>query len=62
MSDRSGRGLMTAGAVVTIVGIGIVLVRVYRIPEYWMPLLVGLGLFACGFIRWLTSRDSGRQQ
>lgn len=62
MSERSGRGLMTAGAVVTIVGIGIVLVRVYRIPEYWMPLLVGLGLFTCGFIRWLTSGgDSGRQ-
>ena len=51
---------MTAGAVVMIIGIGVVLVRVYHIPEYWMPLLVGLGIFVCGLIRWLTSRDQRR--
>lgn len=56
MADRSGRGLMTAGAIVTLVGIGIVLVKVLRVPEYWVPLMVGLGLFLVGAMRWLTSR------
>jgi hypothetical protein len=56
MADRSGRGLMTAGAIVTLVGIGIILVKVLRVPEYWVPLMVGLGLFLVGAMRWLTSR------
>ena len=56
MTDRSGRGLMTAGAIVTLVGIGIILVKVLRVPEYWVPLMVGLGLFLVGAMRWLTSR------
>jgi hypothetical protein len=60
MAEQPGRRLMTAGAVVMIIGLGIVLVRVYHIPEYWMPLLVGLGIFVCGLIRWLTSRDQRR--
>jgi hypothetical protein len=47
---------MTAGAIVTVVGIGIVLIKVLRVPEYWLPLLVGVGLFGLGTIRWLTSR------
>jgi hypothetical protein len=47
---------MTAGAIVTLVGIGIILVKVLRVPEYWVPLMVGLGLFLVGAMRWLTSR------
>jgi hypothetical protein len=47
---------MTAGAIVTLVGVGIVLVRVLRVPEYWVPLMVGLGLFLVGATRWITSR------
>jgi hypothetical protein len=47
---------MTAGAIVTLVGVGIVLVRVLRVPEYWVPLMVGLGLFLVGAMRWITSR------
>jgi hypothetical protein len=57
MVGGSGRGLMTAGLIVAFVGLCIVLIRVLRVPEYWVPLLVGVGLFLLGFIRWLTSRD-----
>lgn len=57
MADGSGRGLMTAGLIVAFVGLCIVLIRVLRVPEYWIPLLVGVGLFLLGFIRWLTSRE-----
>jgi hypothetical protein len=56
MADKSGRGLMTAGAIVTFVGLCIVLIRLLRVPEYWVPLMVGLGLFLLGLVRWLTSR------
>jgi hypothetical protein len=47
---------MTAGAIVTFVGLCIVLIRLLRVPEYWMPLMVGVGLFLIGLVRWLTSR------
>jgi hypothetical protein len=56
MADKSGRGLMTAGAIVTFVGLCIVLIRLLRVPEYWVPLMVGVGLFLIGLVRWLTSR------
>ena len=54
---RSGAGLMTAGAIVIVVGLGIVLVRTLEIPRYWVPLLVGIALFVLGAIRWATSRE-----
>ena len=57
VADRSGRGLMMAGAIVTFVGLCIVLVKVARVPEYWIPLMVGVGLFLLGLIRWLTRKD-----
>src|SRR4026207_839533 len=41
--DRSGRHLMMAGAIVTVVGLGIILVRELGIPRYWMPGGVGGG-------------------
>jgi len=56
MADKSGRGLMTAGAIVTFVGLCIVLIRLLRVPEYWVPLMVGVGLFLIGLVRWLTFR------
>jgi hypothetical protein len=56
--SRSGRGLMTAGAIVTFVGLCIVLIRVLQVPEYWVPLMVGVGLFLLGVFRWLTGKDS----
>jgi hypothetical protein len=55
---RSGKGLMTAGAIVTFVGLCIILVRVLKVPEYWVPLMVGIGLFLLGVLRWFTSKGS----
>ena len=57
MAHDSGRGLMTAGAIVTFVGLCIVLIRLLRVPEHWVPLMVGVGLFLLGLVRWLTSRE-----
>jgi hypothetical protein len=54
--DRSsGRKLMTAGAIVTLIGFGIVAVKVWRVPEYWVPVFIGVGIFLIGAIRWLTA-------
>ena len=58
MANRSSTGLMTAGAIVMFVGVCIILVRVLKVPTYWIPLMVGVGLFLMGFIRWLTHKDS----
>jgi hypothetical protein len=49
---------MTAGLIVMFVGVCIVLIRVLRVPEYWVPLMVGTGLFLLGLIRWLTARKN----
>jgi len=54
---RSGRGLMTAGMIVSLVGVGIVLVKTLEIPRHWVPLLVGLLIFLAGAICWATSRS-----
>ena len=53
----AGRGLMTAGAIVTIVGLGIVIMRTLQLPGYWTPVIVGVGLFAAGAIVWAISKD-----
>jgi hypothetical protein len=53
----AGRGLMTAGAIVTIVGLGIVIMRTLHLPGYWTPVIVGVGLFTAGAILWATSKD-----
>ena len=58
MADRSGRGLITAGAIVTFVGLCIVLVKVARVPEYWIPLMVGIGLLLFGLSRRLTRKGT----
>ena len=57
MGNRSSTGLMTAGAIVTFIGLCIILIRVMRVPAYWVPLMVGVGLFLVGFIRWLTHKN-----
>ena len=56
MINGSGKGLMMAGAIVSFVGLCVVLIRVLEIPRYWAPLMVGVGLFLLGLVRWLTSR------
>ena len=53
----AGRGLMMAGAIVTIVGTGIVLIKTLHLPAYWTPLIVGVALFVAGAIVWATSRN-----
>ena len=53
----AGRGLMTAGAIVTIVGLGIVLIKTLRLPGYWVPVIVGVSLFVAGLIVWAMSKD-----
>ncbi|MGH7388193.1 MAG: hypothetical protein ACREM3_01875 [Candidatus Rokuibacteriota bacterium] len=57
MSQRTaGRGLMVAGTLVTIVGLGIVAMRTLDVPRYWMPVIVGVALFVAGVVTWATSR------
>jgi len=58
MSSKSGGHLMMAGLIVAFVGLCIVLIRHLQIPQYWVPLMVGVGIFLLGLVRWLTSRDS----
>ena len=58
MARRPGSNLMVAGLIVSFVGLCIVLIRVMHVPAYWTPLMVGIGIFLLGFIRWLTSNDA----
>ena len=53
---HSGRGLMLAGLIVMLVGLGIVLIRTFHIPGYWIPLAVGAALLLVGAVR---QRHSG---
>jgi hypothetical protein len=48
---HSGMGLIVAGLIVSMVGVGIVLFRVFQIPGYWAPLLVGVALLLAGVAR-----------
>ena len=57
MARKSGSGLLFAGSIVSFVGLCIVLVKVLHVPEYWVPLLVGLGILLMGLVRRLTSTD-----
>ena len=63
MADRSGNGLISAGIVLSVIGFCIVLIRVWHVPAYWVPLLVGLGLIIMGLVRRMASggpRDDPR--
>jgi hypothetical protein len=60
MAHGRGDGMIVAGAIVTFVGVCIVLIKVFRVPEYWIPLMVGLGLLLAGFIRRVSARNSRR--
>jgi hypothetical protein len=55
---NSGGKLMMAGLIVAFIGLCIVLVQVLQVPRYWVPLMVGVGIFLVGLVRWLTARDT----
>jgi predicted tellurium resistance membrane protein TerC len=57
-SRNSGGKLMMAGLIVAFIGRCIVLVQVLHVPRYWVPLMVGVGIFLVGLVRWLSARDS----
>ncbi len=54
MGPKPGLGLMMAGALIAFAGFCIVLVRVFDVPDYWVLLGVGLGMFGLGVVRRLT--------
>jgi hypothetical protein len=58
MAPTPGSGLLVAGTILSVIGVGIVLVRVFQVPGYWVPLIVGLGLVALGLVRKATARVS----
>jgi hypothetical protein len=58
MPSNSGGKLMMAGAIVAFIGLCIALVQVLHVPRYWVPLMVGVGIFLVGLVRWLSARDS----
>ena len=57
LCGHSGKGMMMAGLIVTVIGGGIVLVRAFQVQGYWIPLLVGVALLLIGAIR--RSRAGG---
>ena len=58
MAGNSGGKLMMAGLIVAFIGLCIVLVQILHVPRYWVPLMVGVGIFLLGLVRWLSARDS----
>jgi hypothetical protein len=58
MAQRTaGRGLMVAGAIVMVIGLGVVAVRTFGIERHWIPVFVGAALFVAGLVVYLTSRQ-----
>jgi hypothetical protein len=47
----AGNGLLLAGTIVTLVGLGVVLTATLGIPRHWMTVGVGLALLAAGAVR-----------
>ena len=50
-----GNGLLIAGFIVTLVGVGLVATRTFGLPREWTTLLIGLVLLGAGAARSLLS-------
>jgi hypothetical protein len=48
---RSGFGLMLAGAIVTVVGLAVVLMHTFAIAREWTTVIVGVALLGAGAVR-----------
>jgi hypothetical protein len=54
-----GNGLILAGVIVSLVGLGIVLVRTLAVPREYTTLLVGLALLGAGLVRRMLRAGDG---
>jgi hypothetical protein len=52
---RSGAGLMLAGGIVIVIGLAVAIAKRLELPNYWIAVIVGVGLFLIGLVRWGTS-------
>ena len=52
-----GNGLMLAGLLVMVIGLGVAAAVTLQIPGYWTPVFVGAVLFLAGVFRRLTRGD-----
>lgn len=61
MAQRcGGNGLIVAGLIVTLVGLGVVLTETLKLPRSWIVVLVGVALLIAGAARrGLRPRDRG---
>ena len=46
-----GNGLMSAGLIVMLIGLAVVVMRTVELPPYWTPVVVGAVLFLIGAAR-----------
>ena len=46
-----GHGLLLAGTIVTVIGLGVALIATLGIPRHWTIVGVGLALLAAGAVR-----------
>jgi len=59
-SRNSGGKLMMAGLIIAFIGLCIVLVRVFGVPDWGVLLVAGVGLIVLGLIRRFTSSPDSR--
>lgn len=61
MASRSpGNALILAGLIVTVIGLGVVLVQTFALPRSWIVVLVGLVLLGAGLARRALRGRDGR--
>jgi hypothetical protein len=51
---RSSTGLVVGGAIIILAGFGVALVKTLGLPDYWIWVLVGVGLGGVGLVRCIT--------